>query len=207
MGKSRDITVSLKIGTTIFILLLVLVALIAHSPAAPWHKLVRAVLAPGFLMANGLLTRLTGGSPADHGGAGIGGLFILASAANIAIYSAVVFFVGVILGRLRRDPVPARTEQAASYPGVFLRTVLRSIEIGFAIAILLVLATTLIKPGTLDWALAAADRICKILVGVPSHGTGGIYVLLLTVVNGLLISALTLIVQSCFIGLRHAFRG
>lgn len=93
MVKVRDIVVSITIGTAIFLSLVVALALIAHAPAAPWHKVIRGVLAPGFLMANGLLTRLTGASPADQGGVGVGGLLILAGAADITIYSVVVFLI------------------------------------------------------------------------------------------------------------------
>jgi hypothetical protein len=207
MSNSRDIMVSLKIGATVFLVSIAVLALIAHSPAAPWHKMVRAVLAPGFFIANGLLSGSPSASQPEQNGAIIGAILILASAADITIYSVLVFLLRVVLRALRGDPVPLRGEQSSHSANGFAKTALRSIQIGFATAIVLVFATTLIKPGFLDWTLAAADRICKLLLGAPSHSAEAIYILSLTVVNGLLISALALVIQSCYIGVRHALRG
>lgn len=205
MHKSRNIVVSLKIGTTVFLVSIAVLALIAHAPAAPWHKIVRGVLAPGFFIANGLFSGSAGNQPTSAG-ATIWAILVLASAVNIAMYSGLVFLVQVVLRSLKGGHVPPRAEQGSHSGRGFAKTALRSIQIGFAMAIMLVFATTLIKPGSLDWTLAVADRICKFFLGTPSHSAEGIYILSLTLVTGLLISALVLVIQSCYTGVRHTLR-
>jgi hypothetical protein len=101
----RDFPSSAIVAAAIYLALALLLGFTAHMPDNIWEKALRPVLSPGFLAGNGLMNLVAGTAKLEPSLRYVSLLFLLSSALDIALYTAIVLLVRRIARTVQRSNV------------------------------------------------------------------------------------------------------
>jgi hypothetical protein len=91
--QRNDLVISLLLGASAFILLTVVKIIIAHAPTSAFGTAVGGILSPGFWIAYGAMSKVSGTDYIAQPGIGVGVLFVVSAAVDIGLYGAVIFSI------------------------------------------------------------------------------------------------------------------
>jgi len=185
--SKREAWISLRIGATAYVLLLALQLLGAVLSLRPLGRLVRGLLAPGFVSASALFRLATGLPP----GPSSAWLVLPASVLDIALLSGAVLLIrrGALGGGRALPPGPPAPPVGPARARSLIESVKLSLKIGFGIAVLLTAFGLLLPSPRLFPFEAPGAWICARLFGQPEFGPPEVLIILFFALNTVVFSA------------------